>query len=245
MERGEWKSAFIKSKTEAVNLAKTMRAVAKKSGMELRATLSNMDQPLGYAAGNALEVYECIEIMRNEMMNPYGLPSTDLKELTIHLTAQMLEVGKVVKNLSEGRKLATAKLKDGSAWVKFKAMVAAHGGDTKTLDEPWRYIQAEKIVELKANKKGYITEMHTEALGRLLITLGGGRNKVNEPIDHSVGIFFHKKLGSLMKADDTLVTIFAKNGTDLAAIENQIRESIKISSTKKMAPKLIMEANVK
>lgn len=237
--------AFMKSKTEAVNLAKTMRAVAKKSGMELRATLSNMDQPLGYAAGNAIEVYECIEIMRDETMNPYGLPSTDLKELTIHLTAQMLEVGKVVKNLAEGRKLATAKLKDGSAWKKFKEMVAAHGGDIKTLDEPWKYIQSEKIVELKANKKGYVTEMHTETLGRILITLGGGRNKANEPIDHSVGIFFHKKLGSMVKASDTLVTIFAKSTTDLAPIEAQIRESIKISSAKKMAPKLIIEANVK
>ena len=237
--------AFMKCKTDAVNLAKSLRAVAKKAGMELRATLSNMDQPLGYAAGNALEIYECIEIMRNETLNPYGLPSTDLKELTIHLTAQMLEVGKVVKNLAEGRKLATNKLKDGSAWKKFKEMVAAQGGDVKTLDEPWYYTKAEKIVELKANKKGYVTEMHTEALGRILITLGGGRNKANEPIDHTVGIFFHKKLGSMVKANDTLVTVFAKNNTDMATIESQIRESIKISSAKKTAPKLIIEANVK
>ena len=157
----------------------------------------------------------------------------------------MLEVGKVVKNLAEGRKLATNKLKDGSAWKKFKEMVAAQGGDVKTLDEPWYYTKAEKIVELKANKKGYVTEMHTEALGRILITLGGGRNKANEPIDHTVGIFFHKKLGSMVKANDTLVTVFAKNNTDMATIESQIRESIKISSAKKTAPKLIIEANVK
>ncbi len=237
--------AFMKSKTEAVTLAKTLRAVAKKSGMELRATLSNMDQPLGYSAGNAIEVYECIEVLRNETLNPYGLPSTDLRELTIHLAAQMLEVGKVVKNLAEGRKLATLKLKDGSAWKKFKDMVAAQGGDIKTLDEPWRYIHAEKIVELKANKKGYVTEMKTEELGRILIELGGGRNKVNEPIDHSVGIFFHKKLGSMIKANDTLVTIFAKKNSNLTQVETKIRECIKISATKKAAPKLIIEANVK
>ena len=237
--------AFMKGKTEAMTLARTLRGVAKKAGMELRATLSNMDQPLGYAAGNAIEIYECIEIMRNETINPYGLPSTDLKELTIHLTAQMLEVGKVVKNLSEGRKLATLKLKDGSAWKKFKEMVAAQGGDIKTLEEPWRYIQAEKIVELKANKKGFVTEMNTEMLGRILIALGGGRNKANEAIDHSVGIFFHKKLGAIVKPDDTLVTIFAKKDTDLAAIEEMIRANIKISTVKKIAPKLIIEANVK
>jgi pyrimidine-nucleoside phosphorylase len=237
--------AFMKSKTEALNLARTLRGVAKKAGMELRATLSNMDQPLGYAAGNAVEVYECIEILRNETINPYGLTSTDLKELTIHLTAQMLEVGKVVKNLAEGRKLATQKLKDGSAWKKFREMVAAHGGDLKTLDEPWRYIQAEKIIEIRAGKRGFVTEMNTEALGRILIALGGGRNKVTDPIDYSVGLFFHKKLGSIVKPDDTLVTIFANKDTDLASIESQIRANIKISSVKKIAPKLILEANVK
>jgi pyrimidine-nucleoside phosphorylase len=237
--------AFMKGKTEAMNLARTLRGVAKKAGMELRATLSNMDQPLGYSAGNAVEIYECIEVLKNETFNPYGLPSTDLKELTIHLTAQMLEVGKVVKNLSEGRKLATTKLKDGSAWKKFKEMVAAQGGDVRTLEEPWRYIQSEKIVELKANKKGFVTEMNTEMLGRILIALGGGRNKANEPIDHSVGIFFHKKLGSIVKAEDTLVTLFAKKDTDFAAIEEMVRSNIKISTVKKIAPKLILEANVK
>lgn len=237
--------AFMKGKTEAMNLARTLRGVAKKAGMELRATLSNMDQPLGYSAGNAIEIYECIEVLKNETINPYGLPSTDLKELTIHLTAQMLEVGKVVKNLSEGRKLATLKLKDGSAWKKFKEMVAAQGGDVKTLDEPWRYIQSEKIVEIKANKKGFVTEMNTEMLGRILIALGGGRNKANEPIDHSVGIFFHKKLGSIVKPEDTLVTLFVKKDTDLTAIEEMVRSNIKISTVKKIAPKLILEANVK
>lgn len=237
--------AFMKGKTEAMTLAKTMRAVAKKAGVELRATLSNMDQPLGYAAGNALEIYECIEIMKNEDLNPYQLSSVDLKELTIHLCAQMLEVGKVVKNIAEGRKLAIAKLQDGSAWHKFKEMVKAQGGDVESLEQPWKYMKADKVMEIKCRKKGYVTEMQTEALGRLLIQMGGGRNKVGEPIDHSVGIFFHKKLGSMTKPDDTLVTVFLNADTDFALIEGQIREMIKISTSKKPAPKLLIEANVK
>ena len=237
--------AFMKKKTDALILAKTLRAVAKKSGVELRATLSNMDQPLGYATGNELEIYECIEILKNEDLNPYKLSSLDLKELTLHLCAQMLEVGKVVKNLAEGRKLAIQKLEDGSAWKKFKEMVQTQGGDIATLDQPWTYMKADKVVEIRAHKKGYVTEMQTEALGRLLILLGGGRNKVGEPIDHSVGFFFHKKLGSIVKATDTLVTVFGNSKTNFALVEEQIRACIKISASKKPAPKLILEANVK
>jgi pyrimidine-nucleoside phosphorylase len=237
--------AFMKGKTEAMTLAKTMRAVAKRAGVELRSTLSNMDQPLGYAAGNALEIYECIEIMKNEDLNPYALTSVDLKELTIHLCAQMLEVGKVVKNISEGRKLAIAKLKDGSAWKKFKEMVKAQGGDVNSIEEHWRYMKSDKVVEIQAAKKGYVSEMDTEALGRLLIQLGGGRNKVGEPIDHSVGFFFHKKLGSMVKSEDILVTVFGNAKTDFAMMETQIRNCIKITTSKKMAPKLIIEANAK
>jgi len=237
--------AFMKKKMDAVMLAKTLRAVAKRSKVELRSTLSNMDQPLGYASGNALEIYECIEILRNEDLNPYQLHSVDLKELTLHLCAQMLEVGKVVKNFSEGRKLAIAKLADGSAWHKFKQMVEMQGGDLTSLEEHWRFMKAERVVEVKCKKKGYITEMQTEALGRLLIYLGGGRNAVGEKIDHSVGLFFHKKLGSLVKAEDTLVTVFMNAKTDLEWVEAQLHHCIKISQAKKPAPKLIVEANVR
>jgi pyrimidine-nucleoside phosphorylase len=237
--------AFLKKKTDALKLARTMKSVAKRSKMELRATLSNMDQPLGYAVGNALEIYECVEIMKNEELNPYGLGSTDLKELTIHLCAQMLEVGKVVKNLSEGRKLAIQKLQDGSAWKKFLEMVEAQGGSPAFFNEPWRLMKANRIIEIKCGKKGYVSEIQSEALGRLLIQLGGGRNQVGQPIDHSVGFFIHKKLGSLVRAEDTLVTVFGNESTDFQLIERQIHSIIKITTSKKSAPKLILEANVK
>jgi len=237
--------AFLKKKTDALALAKTMRAVAKRSKMELRATLSNMDQPLGYAVGNALEIYECLEVLQNADFNPYSLGSADLRELTIHLCAQMLEAGKVVRNIAEGRKLAIQKLQDGSAWKKFLDMVKAQGGDIAAVQEPWRFMKAARVVEIKCKKKGYVSEMQSEALGRLLIALGGGRNRLGEPIDHSVGFFFHKKLGTLVRADDPLVTVFGNEKTDFAWVEDQIHSMIKITTGKKTAPKLILEANVK
>lgn len=237
--------AFMKKKTDAVALAKTLRGVAKKSGVELRSTISNMDQPLGYSVGNALEIYECIEVLQGKTLNPYPLHSLDLKELTIHLCAQMLEVGKVVKNNSEGRKLAIKKLQDGSAWNTFQRMIEAQGGSVAALNEPWRFVKSEKVIEITAKKKGYVTEMQCESIGRLLTSLGGGRNQVGEKLDHSVGFFFHKKLGDLVRADDILVTVFGNSKTDFAAIEADLRSAIKISSAKKTAPKLIIEASVK
>jgi pyrimidine-nucleoside phosphorylase len=106
-------------------------------------------------------------------------------------------------------------------------------------------MNAKKIVEIKCGKKGYVSEIQSEGIGRLLIALGGGRNQVGAPIDHSVGFFFHKKLGSLVRAEDTLVTIFGNEKTDFNWIESQVHSMIKITTTKKVAPKLILEANVK
>jgi len=186
-----------------------------------------------------------LEILKGTSLNPYGLHSADLRELTIHLCAQMLEVGKIVKTIAEGRKLAIKKLQDGTAWELFKKMIAAQGGNIDTFEEPWRYMKAEKVVELTAKKRGFVTEMSSEALGRLLTVLGGGRNQVGEKLDHSVGFFFHKKLGSSVKPDDTLVTIFGSSKTDFGVLESDLRQAIKISSAKKTAPKLIIEASVK
>ena len=124
-------------------------------------------------------------------------------------------------------------------------MVAAQGGDLKSLDEHWGYMKADRVVEVKCKKKGYITEMQTEGLGRLLIYLGGGRNEVGAKINHSVGFLFHKKLGSLVKAEDTLVTVFLNKECDLTYIEQTLHDCIRIGATKKNAPKLILEANVK
>ncbi len=237
--------AFLKRKTDAMALAKTMRAVAKLSNMELRATLSNMDQPLGYAVGNALEILECVEVLRDQDLNPQGLPSPDLKELTIHLCAQMLEAGKLVRSLPEGRKLALSKLHDGSAWRKFLEMVAAQGGNSSFFDDPLRLMRSERTWEIKAVRKGYVSGFECEELGRLLISMGGGRNRVNDPIDHSVGFFVHKKLGSTVKKGEVLVTAFGNEKTDFRLIEERIHSIITITTAKKSAPKLILEANAK
>jgi pyrimidine-nucleoside phosphorylase len=197
-----------------------------------------MNQPLGYAVGNALEIKESIEVLKNEKHTECS--STDLKELTIHLCAHMLHLGGVVRNLPEGRKLSQNRLSDGSAWKTFQNLVQAQGGK---LDQILNFPDSKAPVQLAwpAKKRGFITKMNTENLGRLLVDLGGGRKKVTDPIDPDVGLVFHKKLGSKVQIGEPLVTLYANESTPLPALEAQFYQSIEIASVRKAVPKLIFE----
>jgi pyrimidine-nucleoside phosphorylase len=226
--------AFMKNRSQAQKLAKTLVQVAKKMKLPCRAVLTNMNQPLGYAVGNTIEVQECIEILKNEKMNE--LSSADLKELTIQLCAHMLQLGGVSRNLTEGRKLAHSRLADGSAWRVFQELVRSQGGDL-----PSRLENASRRVVWKAKKRGYIGKMNTENLGRILIEMGGGRKKASDAVDLGVGMIFHKKLGSKVQLGEPLVTLFAQDETNLTPLEGIFHQSIEITSARKPVPKLIFE----
>jgi pyrimidine-nucleoside phosphorylase len=231
--------AFMKNRKQAQTLAKTLIRVAKIMGLPARAILTNMSQPLGYAAGNAIEVKESIEILKNQKQNEFC--SADLKELTIQLCAQMLELGKVSKNLAEGRKLAHSRLTDGSAWKVFQALVQEQGGNLEAIQDPESIPLAPQRKIWRAKKSGYLVKMNTETLGRVLIELGGGRKVTSDVIDPQVGLIFHHKLGNKIKAGDPIVTLYAKETTPLAPLLDQIDQSIEISAAKKPVPKLIFE----
>jgi pyrimidine-nucleoside phosphorylase len=244
--------AFMKSVTEARKLGKTILQVSKRSGLKCRVVLTSMDQPLGSTAGNTLEVLECMEILRSGKSGPVlpDLPdaaasSADLKELTLHLCAHMLEIGKVVKTLAEGRKLATARLADGSAWKKFVEMVVAQGGKASDLENvAQRLPVSQNRVVVRAGKKGILNRFETEAIGWALVELGAGRKKVTDPIDPTVGIVLHKKLGAKVTADTPLFTVFFKEKeTDVrkAEIEKSLLAAVEISSARKALPKLVLE----
>jgi pyrimidine-nucleoside phosphorylase len=230
--------AFMKTKDQAKRLAKMLIQVSKKLGVPARALLTDMSQPLGYAVGNAVEVRECIAIMRNEKCAD---SSMDLKELTIQLCAHMLDLGRVTKNLVEGRKLARAKLADGSAWKFFEKLVEAQGGSLDAIRHPEKLPQAPLKYVFKAGKRGYVKTMDTEALGRLLVEMGGGRKKVTDSVDPGVGMIFHRKLGVKLQSGDAIATVFAPSGFDLAHLESKLTDAIEISGQRKPVPKLVLE----
>lgn len=231
--------AFMKNKEQARKLARTLIQVAKKMDLPCRALLTDMSQPLGYAAGNALEVKECIEIMRNDKSTNGS--SADLKELTIQLCAHMLEVGKAVKSLNEGRKLAHARLADGSAWKIFQEMVRGQGGSVDQILHPEKLPKTAKTVTWTAKKRGYLNWMDTQALGWILVDMGGGRRKASDSIDQGVGFVFQKKLGAKVQAGDALVTVHYSDPESLQALEERFHQAIEIGSTRKAVPKLIVD----
>jgi pyrimidine-nucleoside phosphorylase len=237
--------AFMKTLPQARKLAKTMSQVAKKLGLKFRVVFTCMDQPLGYGAGNALEILECIEVLRNQVIpgkdrGKKNLVSTDLKELTLQLAAHMLELGGITKTVSEGRKLAIARLQDGSAWEKFKEMVSAQGGN---LDE---FLSThgqlfKDTYEFKAEKRGYISSMDTQQIGLTLTQLGAGRLKLSDTVDPKIGFVFHKKLGSKVQPGEVILTAVGTSVQTRAQIDASMKESIQISSNRKSVPKLIFE----
>jgi pyrimidine-nucleoside phosphorylase len=244
--------AFMKSVTEARKLGKTIHQVAKRSGLKCRVMLTSMDQPLGCAAGNALEVLECIEILRSGKSGPVlpdlpdaAAPSTDLKELTLQLCAQMLELGGVTKTVAEGRKLANARLADGSAWKKFVEMIVAQGGRAKDLETPEKSLPVSthrRVV--RAGKRGILGRFDTEAVGWALVEMGAGRRQVSDAIDPRVGIILHRKLGAKVTPETPLFTVFFREGESNARmieIEQSLLAATDITSTRKTQAKLVLE----
>ncbi len=240
--------AFMKSKDQARKLAKTLAQVGKKLGLPVRAVLTDMSQPLGYAVGNAIEVRESIEILRNGRNGRGGseataeLASADLKELTVQLCAQMLEVGGVVRNLAEGRKLAHARLADGSAWKVFQALVRAQGGSLEQIQDLSKLPQAPRKVVWKAKKRGFLAKMNTEEIGRILVELGGGRKKASDAVDPGVGMVFHRKLGSRVQPGDPIVSVFARESDSalLPQLQARFEAAVEITAQRKPVPKLII-----
>jgi pyrimidine-nucleoside phosphorylase len=231
--------AFMKTREQARKLGKTLIQVAKAMGLPTRAILTDMNQPLGYSAGNAIEVKESIEILKNEKQK--DLSSADLKELTIQLCAHMLELGKVTRNLATGRKLAHSRLMDGSAWKVFQELVLAQGGDLEKIQDPQSIVLAPQRASILAKKSGYVVKMNTEQLGRALIELGGGRKVTADVIDPTVGLVFHHKLGSKIQIGEPLVSIYAQTKTEITPILAQISQAIEVSPAKKPVPQLIFE----
>jgi pyrimidine-nucleoside phosphorylase len=242
--------AFMQTKDQAKKLSRALIQVGKKMGIKIRCLLTNMDQPLGQTAGNSLEILECIELMRPESghtLRVAGLDgkSTDLREVTLALTAHMLHVSGVVRTLSAGRKLALEKLQDGSAFRKFGEMIAAQGGDTAVLAAGNTLLPiSDKRMFWKSAKRGFLTHMDTTELGRILVDLGGGRRVASDRIDPSVGMRFLKKLGSQVQSGESLVEVFLPLDFPPSKIEElraRYLRAITIQPTRKTAPKLLGE----
>ena len=196
--------AFMKTRDEAQALAESLVATGERVGVGCRAILSDMNQPLGRMVGNACEVDESLEVLEG------GGPS-DVRELTLELGAELLEAAQVAPSREAARVRLEAALDTGAAREKFSHMVAVQGG---SLNAPR---PRAPVTELEAPRSGVVRAIDAEALGYAVIALGGGRRRLGEPIDHSVGLEYLVRIGDRVEAGQPWIRMFARDrGVDEA-----------------------------
>lgn len=196
------RGAFMKTKAEAEELAAAMTSVGDRMGVQMSHLLSPMDEPLGRAVGNALEVAECVEILQG------GGPS-DLINLILDLA---------VKVSTSPRSELAARLTDGRAWKKFIALVSAQDGDATTLEKVAELHTAPVIKPFKVRKGGAVQQMDAESIGRASVLLGGGRRKASDTIDFAVGFSAIKKIGEKVERNEPLMMVHARDEASMEAI---------------------------
>ncbi|MBI5965595.1 MAG: thymidine phosphorylase [Chloroflexi bacterium] len=196
--------AFMETLDEARKLANLMVDIGQLAGRKTVALLSDMNQPLGSAVGNALETIEAIELLR-------GRAPKDYYEHCLHVTAHVLMIGRRAKDLEEGRAMAEKCIADGSALEKFRVLVQAQGGDVSYVDDISRFERAKFIEVVNASRSGFISQVHARIVGEAAVALGAGRARKSDPIDHAVGFIIHKKVGDKVETGEPLFEIHAND----------------------------------
>ncbi len=192
--------AFMKNEKDAAFLAELMVETGERMGKQVVALITDMDQPLGNMIGNALEVVEVVEVLRD------GGPE-DLRELCLELAGWMLRLGGVSKTVAEGKEQSARLISSGKALERFRQMVELQGGDARAIDDVRRLPQAQRSMQVTSAKAGYISAMQCEQIGTACVILGGGRERKEDSVDPSVGIVLHKKVGDRVAAGEPLATI--------------------------------------
>ena len=215
--------AFMKEEKDAVFLAELMVETGERMGKSMVALITNMDQPLGLKVGNALEVEECIDVMR-------GRGPEDLRELCLELAAWMFCLGGVAANVEQGKLNASKLIDSGKALERFRRMVALQGGDVAAIDDPARLPKAKHTQVVASPKAGYVNAMKCEAVGTACVVLGGGREKKEDSVDPAVGIVLHCKVGDRVEVGTPLCTVHFNSETKAAAATRLLVDSYQVES---------------
>lgn len=209
------RGAFMKSMEDAEALAHGLVRLGEEEGREVVALLSDMNQPLGHAVGNAIEVREAIETLRGE-------GPRDFREHVLTVAAEVVRLSRRCEDIESALTLVLDKLTSGAAWEKFRELVEAQGGDVDAIEEPDRLPQAELVQDVPAPRSGYVDGIHAAEVGLAVVDLGGGREEKGQPIDHSVGLMIHHKVGDLVQKGAPLFTVYANDESKLEAAREQV-----------------------
>ena len=218
--------AFLRKQEDAEYLAALMVATAESAGTRTVALLTDMGQPLGRAAGNWIEIMECLELLRGNR----PAESADLRELSLILAGWMIHLGGKADMAEDGYTLAAAALEDGSALRVFQEMVSAQGGNIAVFDDPAAFHHPGETAVVEAWENGYISAMDTTKLGWAVQRTGAGREKADEPVDPHAGIEFHAHRGARVERGQPIAVIYATTEAMLRESSELVREAIIISN---------------
>ncbi|BDR58005.1 pyrimidine-nucleoside phosphorylase [Xylocopilactobacillus apicola] len=224
--------AFMKTLAEAQELAHALVEIGRGVGMKCIAVITDMSQPLGNKVGNSLEIEESIDLLKGE-------GPEDLKEITLTLGSYMAILGQKATNFNEAYAMLEKTIEDGSALEKFRAMLKAQGADERVIDDYSIMPQAKYHIELPAKQSGLLTKLSADEVGIASMMLGGGRQRVDDQLDYSVGIDLHKKVGDPVQEGESLMTIYS-NREDIDDVLELLYDHLEIG-TEVNPPKMIYE----
>ncbi len=226
--------AFIKKQVEARRLAQMMVGIGRRMDKKVQALITDMNQPLGYAIGNALEVMEVSQTLHNE-------GPEDLRRLSLELAARMIFIGKITKTLDEARQVAEQKLSDGSAYQKFREVVEAQGGNPQALEKFELLPNATGMREITTPRAGYVSAINAEDIGRASTMMGAGRNTKDDAIDPAVGVILEVKSGEKVDSGAVLCRLYYTDEATLEEAAGMVEDAFRISASKPDERELILE----
>ncbi len=226
--------AFMKDIEQASKLAKAMIEIGELANRETVCVLTNMDEPLGYAVGNTLEIKEAVEALKGNMPE-------DVKQVVLELGAYMIKLAKVTDNIEDAKEILIQKIENGEAFNKFVELVENQGGDTSYLTDLDKFEKAKYIEPVYSPKSGYIQKINAETIGKLACSLGAGRIRKEDKIDMAVGIILNKKVGNYVEKGDCLGYIHTNNENTLEEAKQTLLKTIKIEEQEKEPIKTILK----
>ena len=204
--------AFMKNVEDASKLATLMVQIGKNCGKDMTAILTNMEEPLGFAIGNSIEVIEAINTLN-------GKGPKDFHDLCIEVASHLVLAAKVCQTLEEAKALLEKQIENKEALHTLAKMVKAQGGDASYIYEPNKFVDSKYHIEVLANQDGYVTHIDALSLGNAAMMLGAGREKIGDNIDHSVGIVLHKKVNDIVSKGESLATLYSNKEDVLKVIQ--------------------------
>jgi pyrimidine-nucleoside phosphorylase len=227
------RGAFMKTEADSRRLAQSLVSIGNASGVTTEAIISRMDQPLGLAVGNALEVVECLEVLK-------GRGPADLIEISFELAERMLVLGRIAADRADARRRVRGAIASGAGLERFRRIVEAQGGDPRIVDDYDRLPHVATCAVVTADRSGYVNALDAELIGRASVALGAGRDRVDDPVDSAVGLVLRAKMGDPVSAGDPILEVHYRDRPRLDAASVLLARAVTIGDEPPSAHRLLL-----